>query len=1173
MESSDQEVCSNEKISISLLSTEEQEQVLQTCSIDIEGMIDLEQVFSHLFHHNLLSDTESEILQASNVDYSRKKKIAMLITSLPRKGSDALDRFVKCLVNSADGTGHGELAQIICNSVNERHQISSGGSTSKTKIIYRLVCYKRLKYTATLLVVTSICSMLYFYWPTIMYHFNLIHSESLPYLSKNFVGREKEMNEVSKLLDFRNSDIRIVNIYGSPGFGKSTLAIHIGHKMVKNGVTVHYVNMDDFPDKDIKMALAEKILEASHIVSKNITFERLLRWARERSSKTLVILDNCDDLLHKKKEEFHQTVVKVVEESLNIKVTLTSRKVAVFLMYFEYYKLEELSITASCQLLEHKVPSSITLSSEEKEQIAKLTGNVPLALQIIGSILHLPDSPSPTVLIDELQHELIKTLSPADLPVHDQVFTTINLSYKYLTKELQQIGRQLTIFPGSFKLPAAFTVCNSSSASNKDQLMINSVEPTKEFGDRLKSLVRNSLVEHGQRTDRYQYHRLIKEYFLLIQRRHWPNEAATPLSAFHIYYSGKLIVESGLFQHRYDYEQSLAFLDSEQHNLEYLFENLKQMQSISTKKLDVEEFLMTALALSSAVNANFLQTRFSMEKCCMLLNSALNKFDMMMPNLRYYLLSQSFEVEYVLHYYLTIIKQVAECERKNHGVFEAMLVYSVRKTIFESKSAMMMTLTYINFYKELSRFYSQLGKRFKGNVLECYRLITSRTHAHLTTCQPNQCQYYDFGVIHYMMGQYQEASICFEEELKGSKNIMQQVRALVWLVYIYSYIDGEDDKMISTVARLQNLYSDIAAVPPDRLVDASDAILMFIEFYRTGELFDEAHSLENRFFSGLLNLKSEVRTAFITKQTAEHQKSLLRTACRVLNNFFEAGNYSETVEIGNFLIELIGNSDSFNDAKINLHLLVGKAKFHMGQYSDGMDHIEIALLSIPNIASGFENERRTACWYLIPRIRHLHTCYWIRETVMIVVAAPVLLVGVCVVAILTTIPFYRDTNNIYYKSDKPVLTLQQLSHNRALASTSTNLEIVNRCSKWIRFQLKEALSLVVKATFQSLQLSFVKFTKNLLHFTVCVLYVWFKLTCAYIVCLKIRWFRQPAKLRLAEYYISHYTFYFFVLDKFLSALLSCKGFIHVMETVRTICDPRFRYGEDGTPHADFLDSF
>ena len=1075
--------------------------------------------------------------------------------------SERFNYFLLFHTNSANGNRHREAAQPICKTIKERD----------------IMC---LKFPAIILItLTVICSLVYIYWPTIQYHFNLdIHSKSLPYLSQNFVGREKEMEEVSNLLDFGNSDVRIVNIYGSPGFGKSTLAIHVGHKIVKEGVTVDYVNMNDFPDKDVKTALAEKILEASQIISKNVTFERLLRWARDRYLSTLVILDNCDDLLHMKKEEFHQAVEMVVEESLNIKIILTSRKVAAFLMYFEYYKIMELSPAASCQLLERKVPSRIKLTLEEKEQIAFLTGNVPLALQIIGSILNLPASPTPRVLIDELKRELIETLSPVDLPVHKQVFTVINLSYKYLPKQLRRISCQVTIFPGSFTLSAAFAVCNSTESTNQLVGEISSTEQTKKFSAWLKSLVRNSLLEHSQRTDRYQYHQLIKEYFLLIQRRHWPNETATLLPAFHIYYSNRLDSESISFELRHDYEQPLAFLDLEQHNLEYLFENLKQMQSISNNNLDIKEFLTTAHALAqSTANANFLQLRFSMLNCCMLLNSTLFKLDKMMPHLQYYLRNQSFGIERVLDVYLTIIGRVAKCEREKHGDWEAMLIYYTRRVVIESMSAIMPSLVYVSFYDQLSYLYMQLGTEFKKNALECHWLILNRTHTHLVNCQPKYCNYYHFGRAYSEMGRYQEASIFYEEDLKDRKYVMRRITILVRLVYIYSYMD-EYDKMISSIARLHDLYSDVATFPLLDLVYESHATLMFIRFYRAGELFIEAERLENRFYSGLLKLKKKAKTAF--REKSKYREGSLLTTKKVLYDFFVAGNYSKPAKIGKFLIGLIKNSDSFNDTKIKLHLLVGMAKYHMGQYSEGMDHIERALVGILNMDGGFEFERSTACWYLIPRMTYLDDCYQIKWNILIFTAfTPVIIVGAGLLFILSPFPFY--TYNLYeHKPDeRPILSLYQLSSGTTLATTHRDVELFSSFSKWlvtIHPQLREAVS-GIKTLFEQikdlLKFPFIRFARNLLHFTVCVLFVWIKLIYAYAY-LHVNILRfKFEQLWIVHYHMSRYSFYVFALEKILSSLISFRSFAHAKETIRMIRDPRFQYGEDGTPHTNFLRSW
>lgn len=130
-----------------------------------------------------------------------------------------------------------------------------------------------------LFIVVFVC--LVYFWPTLVYEVNFhCYSKTLrDYPSKNFFGRDKDIKEVTELIDFHNpyQDIRIINIIGSPGFGKSTLAIHVGHEMVRKPVIVHYIDLADFPDKpSVKQVLPEKVLESSQISAKSADLARLV---------------------------------------------------------------------------------------------------------------------------------------------------------------------------------------------------------------------------------------------------------------------------------------------------------------------------------------------------------------------------------------------------------------------------------------------------------------------------------------------------------------------------------------------------------------------------------------------------------------------------------------------------------------------------------------------------------------------------------------------------------------------------------------------------------------------------------------------------------------------------------------------------------------------------------
>ncbi len=64
-------------------------------------------------------------------------------------------------------------------------------------------------------------------------------SKTLPHISENFVGREDEMQVLLSRVNFEITEIRIINIVGSPGFGKSTLAMQLGHRLIDQGVYVY----------------------------------------------------------------------------------------------------------------------------------------------------------------------------------------------------------------------------------------------------------------------------------------------------------------------------------------------------------------------------------------------------------------------------------------------------------------------------------------------------------------------------------------------------------------------------------------------------------------------------------------------------------------------------------------------------------------------------------------------------------------------------------------------------------------------------------------------------------------------------------------------------------------------------------------------------------------------
>ena len=782
----------------------------------------------------------------------------------------------------------------------------------------------------------------YVYWSIITYKVYLHHSKSLPFLSENFVGREREMEALTKQIDFHNHSTRIINIFGPPGFGKSTLAISVGHIAVKDGVEVHYVDMVEFPEKGVKQILAEKILKVKHT-----DFEDLLEWLRNYRYwyyQILLIFDNCDNVLHNQREDFQDAINKVVESSLNVRVLLTSREVATLSEYFHWYKLEAISTAAANELLDRRVPKRVGLGPSHREQIAKLTGNVPLALQIISSLLHLPNALSLSEVVQELDKDPIPFLSPKHFPVSKQILVSISLSFKYLSMEVLLGGCNLVVFPGSFDDEAASAVLTQS--------VLQVYKSTTRHV--LDSLLRSSLLEVNERTSRYQYHRLIREYFLYYINLLGYRPLYYPISAYRVHYAEKLMFASNLF--KYDHHKSLSVLYSEQHNFQLLLDYLRTSRSLSG------DFLLSVISMTNAIEVGLLRLRFTTADWCEPVRNALVHLDVLATNLNWYH-STDFSQETILCCYIQLIKQLAKCQEVNHGTEGAIKIYTERRYIIEVNNWRMKSEDYISFYENLGSYYFRLGHQ--EDVVECHRKIIEQTNVHLATCKPNQCSNYMIGSTYYNMGEYRKAAEFLGNAVEENQNTVERSRTLVMLFMAYSSLHS-DNKYLA-IAKLLELHDDIMNMPNNELYHNNGITQLIITVFRNHGYDQEASMIEERLLEVVLEIRAQPEQGSVS----------MKKAYQFAEHLFNSKKYDEVIDVGVYVVESLDlqNPDDVH-LKLRVELLIGKAKFHGGNYSEGMDDIETVLLEIlSHPGSDYSEERDTVCWYLVPRVKYINTCY------------------------------------------------------------------------------------------------------------------------------------------------------------------------------------------------------
>ena len=168
--------------------------------------------------------------------------------------------------------------------------------------------------------------------------------------------------------------------------------------------------------------------------------------------------------------------------------------------YYQLHAIYNLSSEAASQLLGKLAPS---LTNVQKTQIAELTGNVPLALDVVGAIFKFPNAPTADEVIQSLKENPVTTLSTSK--IHSKLDVSIGLAYSYLSPELKQLCLNLSHFPGSFSGESAFAIFDISSESQTSWYWSRPIHRESQ----LDMLVQRSLLQFNSTLKRFHFHQLI----------------------------------------------------------------------------------------------------------------------------------------------------------------------------------------------------------------------------------------------------------------------------------------------------------------------------------------------------------------------------------------------------------------------------------------------------------------------------------------------------------------------------------------------------------------------------------------------------------------------------------------------------------------------------------------
>lgn len=355
---------------------------------------------------------------------------------------------------------------------------------------------------------------------------------TLPSLLTSFIGRERDTDDIIKLLDRS----RLVTLIGAGGVGKTRLALHIATKMQNRFADgVSFAELAPLQDMTFVPNTVASTLKLS---ATKPALESLVEHLSEKQH--LLILDNCEHVLlacAALAEKLlltcpNLTILATSRESFGVLGATVYRVSSLSLPVMLPYQTDLMTIAQaeSVKLFLARVgdfkPNQI-LTERNASAIVKLCrrlDGIPLAIELAASQARIMPIEQIVARLDE-RFEFPILGQAATLPRHHTLRAVMDWSYALLNEQEQQFFRRLAVFSGGWTL----NIIESFRYWLNDALDYATFKPTTQAHDALQllaSLVDKSLIVVDERDDETRYMMLesVRDYAL--SRLHEANEVA-----------------------------------------------------------------------------------------------------------------------------------------------------------------------------------------------------------------------------------------------------------------------------------------------------------------------------------------------------------------------------------------------------------------------------------------------------------------------------------------------------------------------------------------------------------------------------------------------------------------------------------------------------------------------
>ena len=313
----------------------------------------------------------------------------------------------------------------------------------------------------------------------------------LPTVQTSFVGRQREVKEVTRLL----ADSRLVTLTGAAGCGKTRLALRVARDELEESYAdgIHWIELARLVDPVLVPQTVAKSLRVPERPERP-ALEVLVDTVQER--QLLLVLDNCEHLL-----DACAGLVERLLADTTVSVIATSRE-PLSIAGESLYPLAPLALPPSSLAADNVdgiaqydavrlfverargIVPAFELTAENAGVIAAICrelDGIPLAIELASARVNVLTLSQIATRLDN-HFELLPSTTHVTYSHHDTLHAAIDWSYHLLSRREQRLLRRLSVFTGGCSLTAIETVCGGAGIKREHILEL------------LSSLVDKSLV-------------------------------------------------------------------------------------------------------------------------------------------------------------------------------------------------------------------------------------------------------------------------------------------------------------------------------------------------------------------------------------------------------------------------------------------------------------------------------------------------------------------------------------------------------------------------------------------------------------------------------------------------------------------------------------------------------